>query len=421
MTRSWSEIVDAAVTLRRDLHRRPELTWQEHATAATIRGELDRLGIPWRASAGTGTVGTVAPDAPGRHVALRADIDAMPVDEATGVPWTSERTDVMHACGHDGHTATLVAVAAWLAAHADQLPGPVTLLFQPAEEGGHGAAAMIADGALDDVVRDDGHAPTVTPRPVEVIFGWHNWPAIAGGQAICPDGPVMSANGTFEIEVIGAGGHSSQPESTRDPVLAAAAITLALQQIVSRRVAPGQAAVVAVTSITAPSGLTVTPERAVLAGTIRVGTTEQRDVVFELIRDIAVATAHAYDVEAVITTAPRYAATVNHPEPAAEMRRALAGTLGEKWPSETIRAPVLASEDFSAYLERIPGAFALLGADDGNGHDHPCHSARYDFNDVLLPRAARVLAELAGVPVDGDVSDGVEPIIVTGQPDRERP
>lgn len=421
MTRGWSEIIDAAVTLRRDLHRRPELTWEERATAATIRGELDRLGIPWRACAGTGTVGTLAPDAPGRHVALRADIDAMPVDEATGVPWSSEHSNVMHACGHDGHTATLIAVAAWLESHEDQLPGPVSLLFQPAEEGGHGAAAMIADGALDDIVRADADVHGATPRPVEVIFGWHNWPAITDGQAACPDGPVMSANGTFEIEVVGAGGHSSQPEATRDPVLAAAAIALALQQIVSRRLAPDQAAVVAVTSITAPSGPTVTPERAVLAGSIRVGTTEQRDVVFDRIRDIAAGTAQAYDVEAITTASPRYAATVNHPGPAAELRRALAGTLGAAWPSEATRVPILASEDFSAYLERIPGAFALLGADDGNGHDHPCHSARYDFNDVLLPRAARVLAEVVGVPVDADVPDGVEPIIVTGQPDRERP
>lgn len=421
MTRGWSQIVDAAVSLRRDLHRRPELTWEEHATAAAVRAELDRLGITWKVCAGTGTVGTLAPDAPGRHVALRADIDAMPVDEATGVPWSSEHTDVMHACGHDGHTATLLAVAAWLAARKDQLPGPVSLIFQPAEEGGHGAAAMIADGVLDDVVRDGTHLREAAPRPVEVIFGWHNWPAIVFGRALCPDGTVMSANGTFEIEVVGTGGHSSQPESTRDPVLAAAAITLGLQQIVSRRLAPAQAAVVAVTSITAPSPLTVTPQRAVLAGTIRVGTTEQRDVVFGLIHDIATATAQAYDVEAVTTASPRYAATVNHPGPAAELRRALTATLGESWPSETTRAPIMASEDFGAYLERIPGAFALLGADDGHGHDHPCHSAHYDFNDVLLPRAARVLAEVAGAPVDGDVPDGVDPITVTGPRDRERP
>ncbi len=401
MAAGWSGIVDASVTLRRELHRRPELTWSEHATAAAVRRNLDAAGIRWRSCAGTGTVATLAPDAPGRHLAFRADIDAMPVAEATGTAWSSEHDGVMHACGHDGHTAALFAAAWWLQEHADRLPGPVTLLFQPAEEGGHGARGMIEDGALDDVVRPAG-APPSPPRPVEVIFGWHNWPAIPCGRAVCPDGAVMSANGSFEVEVRGTGGHSSQPEATRDPVLAASAITLALQQIVSRRLPAQQAAVVAVTSINAPSGLTVTPERAVLAGTIRIGDTAQRDAVFAMIDEIATATARGYGVEAVTTPAPRYGATVNHPPVAAEMRAALHAELGEGWHDTSAAVPVMASEDFSYYLERVPGAFALVGADDGHGHDQPCHSPRYDFNDVLIPQVGRVFARLAGVPVPVD-------------------
>lgn len=414
MAEGWPAILDAAVDLRRDLHRRPELTWAEHATARTIRGQLDAAGIPWRACADTGTVATLAPDAQGPHLALRADIDAMPVRETTGIDWVSGSDGVMHACGHDGHTASLFAAAWWLRANEGALPGPVTLVFQPAEEGGHGAKRMIDEGALDDVVRPGGVArdpASSAARPVEFIYGWHNWPAIPYGQAACPDGAVMSANGSFSIEVCGEGGHSSQPEATRDPVLAASAITLGLQQIVARRLPPHQAAVVAVTSIEAPSGLTVTPGQATLAGTIRVGDTAQRDAVFELIASISADIARGYGVEAVTTPAPRYGATVNDPSSAARMREALSVELGGGWHSSAA-LPVMASEDFSYYLARVPGAFALVGADDGRGHDHPCHSPRYDFNDLLIPSAARVLARLAGVPVPADAGGDVAPVTI---------
>ena len=384
MTRAWSELIDDAVDLRHHLHRQPELTWSEHETAATIRRHLDAAGIAWRTCAGTGTVATLAPHAPGRHVALRADIDAMPVQEDTGAPYTSTVDGVMHACGHDGHTATLLAATRWLQDRGDDLPGPVTVLFQPAEEGGHGAKRMIDDGALDGV---------------DVIFGWHNWPAIPFGAAVCPDGPVMSANGTFTIDVVGAGGHASQPEQCRDPVLAAAAITTALQQIVARRAAPQRALVVAVTSIDAPSASpTVTPDTARLAGSIRVADTAQRDEVFRQIAEITAATATAHDVEATVIPAARYGATVNHPGPAAEMRRALEKQLGSSWLADDVLVPIMASEDFSYYLDAIPGAFALVGADDGDGHDAPCHNARYDFNDRLIDPVASVLTRLAGAP-----------------------
>lgn len=395
MTRGFTAIVDDAVALRHALHRRPELTWAEEATAEAVRARLDDAGIAWRPCAGTGTVATLAPDAPGRHVALRADMDAMPVVEATGAAWTSEVDGVMHACGHDGHMATLFAAAWWLKAHEDDLPGPVTLLFQPAEEGGHGAREMIADGALD------GHAPG-PGRPVDVVFGWHNWPAIPYGHAVCPDGAVMSANGTFRIEVVGQGGHASQPERTRDPVLAAAAITVALQQVVARRLPPQQAAVVAVTHLEAISAETVTPDRATIAGSIRIGDTAQRDHVFALIAEVASETAAAHGVTATTTPSPRYGATVNHPAPASEMRGALAAEYGDDWCSAGTAVPIMASEDFSYYLQQVPGAFALVGADDGDGHHEPCHSARYDFNDALIPHVARVYARLAGVPVPHD-------------------
>lgn len=254
MQKRWQEIMQQAVRFRHQLHRQPELTWQEENTSRLIREQLDTLGIPWRSCARYGTLATLAAEAKGPHIALRGDIDALPIEELADLPYRSERPGCMHACGHDGHTAALWAAAAWLKAHEDQLPGPVTLVFQPAEEGGHGARSMVEEGALEGV---------------EQIYGWHNWPAIPYGQAVCPDGPVMSGNGTFDIELHGKGGHASQPELCRDPVLAAAAVTLNLQQIVSRRLPPQAACVISVTWINATSAANVTPEKVTLGGSIR--------------------------------------------------------------------------------------------------------------------------------------------------------
>ena len=380
----WQDIVKASVAFRRALHSAPELTWQEEQTAAHIRAALDQLGIAWRECAGTGTVAILAPKAPGRHVGLRADIDALPIHEATGIDWSSKHDGCMHACGHDGHSAALVSTAAWLKQHENALPGPVSLIFQPAEEGGHGARKMIEDGALEGV---------------EAIFGWHNWPAIPFGKAVCPDGPVMAGNGTFRIHLKGAGGHASQPEKTRDPVLAAAAVTTALQQIIARRITPQNAAVVSVTSIDAPSGETVIPDTAKLAGSIRIADAADRERIDSMITEIATVTAAAYGVEATVEIFPRYDATVNHASEAAVMREAIAADLGADWRDESLPVPIMASEDFSYYLKEIPGAFALIGADDGEGHHEPCHSPRYDFNDRLLPIVTRIYARLAGAPL----------------------
>ena len=380
----WGALVDSAVLLRHDLHRHPELPWQERRTADVIRQRLDAAGIPWRACAETGTVATLAADAAGDTIALRADIDALPIVEATGADYCSTVDGCMHACGHDGHTATLFAALWWLKKHEASLPQPVTLLFQPAEEGGHGAREMIADGALDGVTK---------------VYGWHNWPAIPYGQAVCPDGPVMAANGTFRITVNGSGGHASQPEKCRDPVLAASAITLSLQQLVSRRLPPQEAAVVSVTSIDAVSADTVIPDRAVLTGSIRLARDSSRALVEALITDTARDTAKAYGVEADVELFPRYGATINHAGPAARYREALYDEFGSDWHCNDIHLPIMASEDFSYYLKEIPGAFALVGADDGRGHHEPCHSPRYDFNDKLIRNMGRIYARLAGAPL----------------------
>lgn len=384
MLQTWNELIERAVDLRHQLHRFPELAWSEVETAKTIRTLLSDIGLEWRSCADTGTLATLAPKAKGRHIALRADIDALPIHEASGVKWSSEREGFMHACGHDGHTATLFAALWWMKQHEDQLPGPVTLLFQPAEEGGHGAKRMVAEGALEGI---------------EAVYGWHNWPAIPVGHAVCPDGAVMAANGTFRIAITGKGGHASQPELCRDPVLAAAAVALALQQVVSRRIAAQRAAVVSVTSIDARSAETVIPDTAQVSGSIRLASSDMREEVESLIRDIATNTAKAYGVSAEVDLFPRYGATKNHPDEAARMRSALADEYGKSWQCNATAVPIMASEDFSYYLNAIPGAFALIGSGDGDDKDYPCHNPRYDFRDSLIPQVARVFLRLAGAPL----------------------
>jgi hippurate hydrolase len=242
---------------------------------------------------------------------------------------------------------------------------------------------MIEEGALEGIDR---------------IFGWHNWPAIPFGQALCPEGPVMSGNGSFEIIVHGRGGHASQPEACRDPVLAAAAITLALQQIVSRRLPPQAAAVVSVTALEAISVENVIPETARLAGGIRLGSPELRQPINEAITEIATRTAESYGVRAEVNLRPRYEATVNHGGPAAEYRQALAAEFGDRWQAQQ-PTPIMASEDFSYYLKAIPGAFALIGMSEAGGFQRPCHSPSYQFNDALLEPMVRIFARLVGAPL----------------------
>lgn len=384
MTAKWNAIIQNAITLRHELHQHPELAWQETNTAERVRKALDALGIEWRACAKLGTVATLAKQASGKHIALRGDIDALPIHEQTSVEYCSKISGKMHACGHDGHTAVLWAAAAWLKAHEQSLPGPVSFIFQPAEEGGHGAREMIKDGALEGV---------------DEIYGWHNWPAIPFGKAICPNGAVMSGNGTFTITVNGAGGHASQPELCRDPVLGAAAIVLNLQQIISRRLAPQDAAVVSVTSMDAISGLTVIPHQAKIAGSVRLSKPNLRQTINQLIEEISHHTAATYGVSARVEIEDRYDATINHAAPAERYRSALANQLGDNWCDTQLSVPIMASEDFSYYLQHIPGAFALVGMSQEGDFQYPCHSPHYQFNDALVDSVAKLFVTLANGPL----------------------
>jgi len=384
MSNDWKDTIATAQVFRRELHANPELSWLELGTAAAIRARLDDLHIPWQACAGTGTIATINPDGTTPAIALRGDIDALPIHEQTGKDWQSTREGCMHACGHDGHTATLMAAARWLKHNEDELKQKIILLFQPAEEGGHGAREMIAAGALQGVGE---------------IYGWHNWPALPYGTMACPDDLVMCGNGTFKITLTGRGGHASQPEACADPLLAASAINIALQQIVSRRLAPQKSAVISVTSIHGGDALTVIPQTSEVAGSIRVPDEETRTTIKELITDISVQTAGAYGVKCEVEHSRRYSATINHPAQAAHARAIWQELYGAEALLHGQSLPIMASEDFSYYLQEIPGAFALIGSNDGpgKGHDISCHSPEYDFNDRLIEDVCRWFCRLSGM------------------------
>ncbi len=383
---SWQDAVKQAEELRHWFHQNPELTWQEEETAKKIRHCLSEWGVVWRACAGYGTVATLAAERAGEHIALRADMDALPIQEQTGLAYCSTTPGKMHACGHDGHMAALLGTVYWLKRNEEQLKSPVSFLFQPAEEGGHGARKMIEDGALENIDR---------------IYGWHNWPAMPFGKAVCPDGAVMSGNGSFHIEVKGLGGHASQPEVCRDPVLAAAAITLNLQQIISRRLPPQAAAVVSVTNLQAESGVTVIPQAASISGGIRLSDPKWRPLLNELITQIAEDTAKSYGVEAEVEVQARYEATVNDHAAAAVFREVLHSELGDDYDQVDLMLPIMASEDFSYYLQEIPGAFALLGMAEQHGgqasYHYPCHNPHYQFNDRLLELVMRSFSKIVGI------------------------
>lgn len=382
MSNDWQDTIKFAQNFRRELHRNPELSWQELQTANTVREALTELNIRWRTCAATGTVAYINESGTAPAIALRADIDALPIVEETNKEWSSNNPGCMHACGHDGHTATLIATARWLKQHEDELERQIVLIFQPAEEGGHGAREMIKDGAL---------------KGVSEIYGWHNWPAMPYGTMACPDDIVMCGNGTFAIRLIGKGGHASQPEACADPLLAASAVTIALQQICSRRIAPQQTAVVSVTKFQSGDALTVTPQYAKLGGSIRVPDEATRTLINNLITEIATQTAGAYGVKCEIEHTPRYSATINHEKQATTARLIWSQLHGDAGLAHGQATPIMASEDFSYYLNAIPGAFALMGSDDGKGHNMPCHSPYYDFNDRLIADVCRWFCRLSGM------------------------
>jgi hippurate hydrolase len=363
---------------RRHLHANPELTLHETRTAAFVQACLSELAIPFAAGiGGNGVVATISRGGSNRCVGLRADMDALPIMETTGVAYASGNPGVMHACGHDGHTTSLLGAAALLASDTSW-SGTVQFVFQPAEEGGGGARAMIADGLFDRF-------------PMERIFGYHNWPGLEAGTVAVHDGPVMAAGNRLWFTVTGHGGHAGLPHLTRDPMVASAHLLLALQSIVSRSVDPLDAAVISIAMMQAGSAANQIPDTAVMRGTMRCLRNEVGEQVEQAIRRIAAGVALSFGVEIDVHIPYGNPVTQNTPTER-ELAAEAAAAAGLRLRRDM--APAMAGEDFAWFLTQRPGAFVWIGNGPSDG-GRELHNANYDFNDAILPAAAGYLAAVA--------------------------
>jgi len=370
--------LDELVATRRDLHRHPELAFEERRTAGVAAGRLRALGLSPRE--GVGRTGVTA-DAggPGPRLMLRADMDALPLTEETGAPYASEIPGRMHACGHDGHVAIGLAVARRLTANPP--PAPLRFLFQPAEEGQGGAEAMIADGLFERF-------------PCDAVFGMHNWPGMPVGKFGVASTAAMASSNEFQIRVEGRGGHAALPHLGVDPVFVAVQIAQGLQGIVTRAKKPIDAAVLSITQIHGGDALNVIPEYATLSGTVRTFSDDVTALVEERMRRIAQMTAQAHGATATVQYNWNYPATINHPEEAEFAARVMDEIVGS---ANVVRElePTMGAEDFAFMLKVKRGAYVFIGNGDGGhraqGHGPgPCllHNPSYDFNDELIPLGA---------------------------------
>lgn len=368
---------DELVAMRRDFHRHPELGFEEVRTAGIVAQRLGALGLEVQTGVGrTGVVGVLECDRPGPVVMVRCDMDALPVQEDSPAPYASETPGVMHACGHDGHTAIGLAVARLLAERRAELPGTVKFVFQPAEEGMGGAEAMIQDGVL------------ASPRPA-AAFGLHLWNPLPAGKVGVTAGPMMAAAEILRITLAGRGGHGASPHETGDPIVAAAQVVSALQSVVSRNVAPLESAVVSITSLHAGTAFNVIPGRAELLGTIRTLQPSVREVVLERVRALVTGMAPAMGVAAQVEIQPLTPAVVNDPDAVALVREAAAAIVGAE---NVVQVRTMGSEDMSEFLNRVPGCFFFVGsADAARGLDAPHHNARFDFDESALVTGTAIL------------------------------
>lgn len=370
---------DRLVALRRDVHQHPELAFAEHETTARILAALAAVGVPdARPIGATGAAARIRgrdPSAPA--VALRGDIDALPIGEATQLPYASVVPGVMHACGHDVHTAWAAGAAGLLAAQPAE--GDVIVVFQPAEETGRGALAVLESGALDGV---------------RAIFGAHVDRRFEVGQVVAEAGPLAASADTFEIELVGVGAHAARPHEARDPIVAMAAVVTGLQSIVARRLNPATPGVVTVGTLAAGTASNVIPDRARAEGTIRAVDDASRALMHEELRRVTAGIAAGFGVEARVSIERGPPPVVNPPQPAAWAREAAIAVVGE----ENV-VPLgflnLAAEDFSNYMERIPGCFLRIGAREPGGPMVPAHSPVFAPAEESLFVGAAVLAECA--------------------------
>jgi amidohydrolase len=380
--------LDRLVQLRREFHQHPEIAYQERWTAGRIRTELDRLGIQHLDGLGGGT-GTLAhiPGRSARAVGLRADIDALPMDDAGTQAWRSRTPGRAHACGHDGHITVLLGAAAVLKrlAGQDALPHPVTLIFQPAEEGGNGGERMVADGCLNG---------SRLGSPVAALFALHGWPSLPVGKVASRPGPMLAAADAFRIRVHGVGGHAAWPHLARDPVLGAAAIVQTLQALVAREVDPQQAAVVTVGSIHAGEAFNVIPASAEMLGTIRTFREDVRHHLRTRLQACVEHTAAALGLRAEVDFLPSTPATVNHAGAFEHFERVARSALGTEAVTD-FGPPVMGAEDFAFYGAHVPACFLALGLDQPQRPCPPLHDPTFDFNDAALATGVQIMVALA--------------------------
>ena len=390
-------VIDSIVTqaagiaaVRRDIHAHPELCFEEVRTADVVAQKLTEWGIPIHRGLGkTGVVGIVHGrdgGASGRGIGLRADIDALPMQEFNTFAHASKYQGKMHACGHDGHTAMLLAAAQHFAKHRN-FDGTVYLIFQPAEEGGGGARVMIEDGLFEQF-------------PMQAVYGMHNWPGMPVGTFAVSPGPVMASTSEFKITIRGKGGHAAMPHTGIDPVPIACQMVQTFQTIISRNKKPVDAGVISVTMIHAGEATNVVPDSVELQGTVRTFTVEVLDLIEKRMRQVAEHTCAAHDATCEFEFVRNYPPTINSPAEAEFARKVMVTIVGEE--RVLAQEPTMGAEDFAYMLQAKPGAYCFIANGDGAhremGHGGgPCmlHNPSYDFNDDLIPLGATYWVKLA--------------------------
>ncbi|MES0812910.1 M20 aminoacylase family protein [Roseibium sp. SCPC15] len=365
-----ADLADEITVWRRDIHENPEILYETVRTAGKVAELLESFGVDEIATGigKTGVVGVIKGrnGGKGKTIGLRADMDALPIEEATHKPYASKVPGKMHACGHDGHTAMLLGAAKYLA-ETRNFDGTVVVIFQPAEEGGAGAKAMIDDGLM-------------TRWPIDEVYGMHNYPGMPVGEFAIRKGPIMAATDEFRITITGKGGHAAKPHQTIDPVVIGSKMVSVLQTIASRNANPLDSVVVSVTVFEAGNAFNVIPQEATLRGTVRTLSPEMRDLAEQRMTNIVKSIAEAFDATAELHFRRGYPVTANHDDQtdfAADIAEGIAG-LGKV--NRNID-PMMGGEDFSYMLEERPGAFIFAGNGDTAGLHHP----EYDFNDELIP------------------------------------
>ena len=389
-------VIDSIVTqaasiaaVRRDIHAHPELCFEEVRTADVVAQKLTEWGIPIHRGLGkTGVVGIVKGrdgGASGRAIGLRADMDALPMQEFNTFAHASKHQGKMHACGHDGHTAMLLAAAKHFSKHRD-FDGTVYLIFQPAEEGGGGAREMIKDGLFDKF-------------PMQAVFGMHNWPGAPVGTFAVSAGPVMASSNEFKITVRGKGSHAALPHNGIDPVPIACQMVQGFQTIITRNKKPVDAGVISVTMIHTGEATNVVPDSCVIQGTVRTFTFEVLDLIESRMKLIAEHTASAFGATVEFSFRRNYPPTINHKAETAFIRGVMTDIVGEAGLLD--QEPTMGAEDFAYMLQHTPGAYVFIGNGDGlhreMGHGGgPCtlHNPSYDFNDDLIPLGATLWVRL---------------------------